>query len=137
MRYSLCSSLLLVALLSACSTPDSRIDSNRAAFDQYPAAVQEKIRAGRVDVGFTPAMVRLALGEPNRTFTRKTETGEAEVWIYTDNKPAISFGIGYASGGSRSATGIGVGTSTGGREADEKARVEFRDGLVFAVESSK
>jgi hypothetical protein len=129
---------LLVALLSACSTPDSRIDSNRAAFDQYPAAVQEKIRAGRVDVGFTPEMVRIALGEPKRTFNRKTETGEAEVWIYTDSKPAISFGIGYSSGGYRSGgTGVGVATSTGGREADEKARVEFRDGLVAAVEYSK
>lgn len=137
MRYSICSSLLLVALLSACSTPDSRIDSNRAAFEQYPAAVQEKIRAGRVDVGFTPAMVRLALGEPSRTFTRKTETGEAEVWIYTENKPAISFGFGYASGGYRSGSAVGVSTSTGARDPDEKARVEFRDGLVFAVESSK
>lgn len=128
---------MLIALLSACSSPDSRIDSNRAAFDQYPAEVQAKIRAGKVDVGFTPEMVKLALGEPSRQLTRKTDAGEVEVWMYADNKPQISLGFGIGSVGRNSGMGMGVSTSTGGYQDDEKIRVEFRAGLVASVEYRK
>jgi len=64
--------LIAAALLAACATPDSRIADNRSAFSQYPAEIQAKIKAGQVDVGFTPEMVLMALGEPTRKFTRKT-----------------------------------------------------------------
>ena len=137
MRYFLLPCVLLAALLSACSSPDSRIDSNRAAFNQFPTDVQEKIKAGRIDVGFTPEMVRMALGEPARIFTRKTEAGDAEVWIFTESKPRISFGFGVASGGYHSAVGMGVQTSTGDYEPDEKTRVEFRNGRVDRIESRR
>lgn len=137
MRNYLLPGLMLCALLSACSTPDSRIDSNRAAFDKLPAEVQQKIRAGKVEVGYTPAMVKMALGEPTRTLTRKTESGDAEVWVYTESKPQISLGFGIGSGGRHSGGGVGVATGTGGRDDDEKARVEFRAGLVTSVEYSR
>lgn len=137
MRYFIIPCLFLVALLSACSSPDSRIDSNRAAFNQFPADVQEKIKAGRVDVGFTPEMVRMALGEPARQFTRKTESGDAEVWMYADNKPQISFGFGVGSFGRSGGVGVGMSTSTGGYEQDEKIRVVFRNGRVESVEYRK
>ena len=72
-------SLASLVLLSACSsTPDARIAKNQAVFGNFPAAVQQKIRAGEVDVGFTPEMVRLALGEPTRQFNRQTGAGTAE-----------------------------------------------------------
>ena len=137
MRKILLPILLLIALVSACSSPDSRIESNRAAFEKFPAEVQAKIRAGKVDIGFTAEMVRLALGEPARKLSRKTEQGEAEVWMYADNKPQISFGFGIGSYGSRSGMGVGVSSSTGGYEADEKIRVEFRSGLVASIEYRK
>lgn len=137
MRKSHIPCFLLVAVLAACSSPDSRIDSSRAAFDSYPAETQAKIRGGKVDVGFTPEMVRMALGEPARQLTRKTETGELEVWIYTDDKPQFSFGFGVGSGSRHSGMGVGMATSTGGYEPDEKARVEFRNGLVESVEYRK
>ena len=57
MRKFLLPALLLVAVLAACSSPQSRIDSNRTVFEKYPSGVQEKIRAGRIDVGFNPEMV--------------------------------------------------------------------------------
>ena len=137
MRHITIPCLMLIALLSACSSPDSRIESNRAVFDKYPAEVQAKIRAGKVDVGFTPQMVKLALGEPSRRLTRKTEAGELEVWMYADNKPQISLGFGIGSGGSHSGMGVGMSTSTGGYQDDEKIRVEFRAGLVESVEYRK
>ena len=137
MRHIIFPALLLIALLSACSTPDSRIDSHRSAFEKYSPEVQEKIRAGRVDIGFTPEMVRIALGEPARQVTRKTEAGDREIWIYADTKPQISFGFGIASVGRNSGVGAGVGTSTGGYEPDEKVRIEFREGRVENIEYRK
>jgi outer membrane protein assembly factor BamE (lipoprotein component of BamABCDE complex) len=138
MNLRLFSLLCLAALLSACSsTPENRIEKNQSAFDQYPADVQQKIRRGQVEIGFTPEMVRLALGEPTRVATRKTDSGEVEAWIYIDSKPAVSFGIGFGTGGHHSGGGVGIATSTGGRDVDEKVRVEFRDGKVTGVEWSK
>ena len=137
MRKFILPCLLLVAVLTACSTPQSRIDSNRAVFDKFPAEVQEKVRAGRVDVGFTVEMVRIALGEPARQMTRKTDKGEVEVWIYTDDKPQFSIGLGVGSGGYHGGTAMGVSTSTGGYEPDERTRVEIRNGLVESVEYRK
>ncbi len=131
--------LVSVALLAACSsTPDARIAKNQPAFSGYPAPVQQKIRAGEVDVGFTPEMVRLALGDPTRQFNRQSDQGASEVWVYHDNGPRFSFGVGIGGAvGRHSSAGIGLGTSTGGYDPEEKMRVEFRDGKVTAIEYVK
>lgn len=131
--------LASAALLAACSsTPDSRIAKNQGAFGGYPPMVQQKIRAGEVDVGFTPEMVRLALGEPTRQFNRQTESGTTEVWVYHDNGPRFSFGVGIGGAvGRHGGAGVGVGTSTGGSDPGEKMRVEVRDGKVTAVDYVK
>ncbi len=126
--------LLPLALLAACSSPESRIADHRLAFEKYPAAVQEKIRAGRVDVGFTSEMVLLAFGEPDRKIVRQTAAGQDEVWVYDQRGSHFSFGFGLASGGRHSSMGGGVGMSTGGYDPEESARVVFRAGLVTEVE---
>jgi len=127
--------LIAAALLAACATPDSRIADNRSAFSQYPAEIQAKIKAGQVDVGFTPEMVLMALGEPTRKFTRKTEKGDTEVWGYLDDSPKFSFGLGVGGGNRGSSMGGGVGISTGGGyDNDEKIRIEFREGVVSVVD---
>jgi hypothetical protein len=127
-----------VVFLAACSsTPEERIAKNQALFDEYPPNVRQKIRAGQVDVGFTHEMVRLAYGEPTRQFNRQTETGTVELWIYHDKSPQFSFGVGVGSVGHHSASSVGVSTSTGGYDPEEKMRVEFREGRVTAVEYVK
>jgi len=133
----LLSLLFLAVLLAGCSTPDSRIAKNRTVFDQLPAEVQQKIRAGRVEVGFTAEMVQLALGEPDRVFTRRSEQGETEVWGYQDHGPRFSIGLGVGTGGRHSAFGGGVAMTSGGHDPDEKIRVEFRGGKVTAVDTLK
>ncbi|HWA27175.1 MAG TPA: hypothetical protein VG734_16080 [Lacunisphaera sp.] len=136
--------LLLAATLFAAgcasSTPQSRISRNHQAFESFPSEVQRKISAGVVDVGFTPQMVRMALGEPAREFSRRTENGTTEVWVYNDKSPRVSvgFGVGFGSYGRHSASSVGVSTSTGsGYDRDERMRVEFRDGYVSEVEYRK
>lgn len=124
--------LLLAA--GCASTPAQRI-ANNAAFDTYPAAVQEKILNGEVDVGFTQEMVRLALGKPDRVSRRQTASGESEVWIYTEQRPRLGFSFGVAGGGGSTRTGAGV--SIGGRDWSREpgTRVIFEAGIVTAVET--
>ena len=126
-----------LALLAACSTPESRIADHRADFEKFPADVQQKIRAGQVDVGFTKDMVRLALGEPDRVYLRQSAAGDTEVWGYYDHGPQFSIGIGVGSGGRHSSVGGGLAMSSGGYDPEEKTRVEFREGRVTAVDTLK
>lgn len=120
--------------LAACSTPESRIGKNQAAFDSYPADVQAKIRAKQVDVGFTAEQVLMALGEPDHRSTRTDAKGSAEVWGYRDRKPRISLGIGVGGGGGGTSVGAGVGVSSDDGYRDDVLRVILRDGKVSAVE---
>ncbi|HEY4302354.1 MAG TPA: hypothetical protein VGM73_15890 [Candidatus Didemnitutus sp.] len=126
--------VLAALVLAACSTPSSRIASNRAAFDQMSPDARRLIEAGRIDIGFSPEMVTLALGEPAHRFMRKSTTGDTEVWVYHDNKPEISIGIGGVSAGRHSAVGGGLGISSGGYDPDEKLRVEFSGGKVVTID---
>jgi len=119
---------------TGCSTVDSRIAKNRAAFDSWPASVQDKVVRGQIEVGFTRDQVAVALGEPDWTWARTTSDGTTEVWAYRDRRPRIGFGVGFASFGRSSATGVGVSTSTGGYRG-ERLRVNFdRDGRASSVE---
>ncbi len=118
---------------AGCSTPDSRIERNSAAFAGYPPAVQAKIRAGEVEVGYSEEMVQMALGKPDRTFRRQTAKEETVVWAYADKTPTLGFGFGIGSGGHHSGGGVAVGTSTGGDRGD-RLRVIFKEGKVTAIE---
>ena len=55
-------------LAAGCTTTESRIHDNQAAFDAWPADVREIVRAGHVGLGFTPEMVQVALGEADRAY---------------------------------------------------------------------
>ena len=136
MTRSLCALGLagLLVLAGCASSPHARIEANRARFESYPLEVQERIALGEVRPGFTPDMVRMALGEPARVVERWTESGTREVWVYTRKRPRFGIGIGVGSWGGRTGVSTGVGVSTGGWEPDEVMRVEFRDGVVNAVD---
>lgn len=127
--------LVILAFLAGCaSSPQARIERNWGLYESYPIEVRERINAGQVDVGFTPEMVRMALGEPARVVERRTENETTEVWIYTRNRPRFGIGLGIGSWGGRSGVSTSVGVSTGDWAPDEEKRVEFRDGTVVAVD---
>ena len=140
----LIASLLLVCagFLSGCSSsPDSRIRRNQDLFNTLPSDAQASIRAGQVRVGFTPDMVRLALGEPSRRYTRTTQTGSSDVWAYAgrSSSTSVSFGLGMGMGGRGPGigTGIGIGTTMGaGDRASDTARIVFDNGKVTSIESA-
>lgn len=138
MRTSLALCLAVSAIslsLAGCSTVDSRIHDNQSSFNAAPATVQAKIRAGQVDVGFTADQVKMALGKPDRVYTRTTAEGSSEVWAYADKGPSFSFGVGMGSYSGSSAVGTGIAVGTGGDRRDDKVRIVFVGGVVRAIES--
>jgi hypothetical protein len=130
-------SVLAVSLGAGCSSVDSRIARNRAEYSTWPLAVQEKVAAGKIDLGFTPEQVLMALGEPDRRFTRTTSDGTSAVWSYRDRAPKVSFGLGLGIGGfnSRSAVGGGVMLGTGYQDDEQLGVVFDRTGHVSAIET--
>jgi hypothetical protein len=126
----------LLMLVASCASTESRVRRHQTEFEAWPADVQQKVKAGRVDVGFTPAMVRVALGDPERTFTRTTAQGAAEVWVYAEQGPKFSFGIGMGS--MRGSSAVGGGVTVGDTFRDNEAmRVVFENGRVSAIETRK
>ncbi len=123
-----------VGLLGGCqSTPASRIAKKQAVFFSWPAYTQEKIRAGQIEVGYTPQQVELAKGKPDRVGRRTTAAGDRVEWVYlwNDSRFALGFGL-----------GLGGGHFDGEAEADTEVsvagvalRVFFTAGVVSAFES--
>lgn len=126
---------VLVAIAAACSSPSARIRRQKAAFDAYPPAVQERIRAGQVEVGYTPEQVTLALGKPDRKYVRKTASGAQDVWGYAvgSSRPRMGLNLGMGSWGGRGAMSGGVGVESEAAH-DERARIVFEDSRVVSVE---
>ncbi|MEY4941174.1 MAG: hypothetical protein RIQ93_2909 [Verrucomicrobiota bacterium] len=125
----------VMLLFVGCSTVDSRIAQNRAAFSSWPPAVQDKVVLGQIDLGFTPEQVRVALGDPDYESVRTTADGSSVVWGFRDRKPRFSFGIGVGMG--RGSTGVGAGAGVGpdGFRDNEKVRVAFDpSGRVSSIE---
>ncbi len=130
--------LILSALLfiaGCASTPAARISKKQSAFDAYPAEVQNKIRAGTVEVGFTAEMAEMAAGVPDERAMRTTAEGESEVWTYLKSKPSIGFGLGVGGGGGSTRVGTGIGIGTGGGSTI-KLRLIMKDGKVHAIEKA-
>jgi hypothetical protein len=69
--------------LFGCATPQSRIERSPELFASLPTAEQQMIKEGRVALGFTPEMVRLALGGPDRLTAKTDAEGTREIWRYT------------------------------------------------------
>lgn len=81
--------LLLGVLLGGCASPNTRITRNQAAFDQLAPAEQALIREGKVAIGFTFDMVRLAVGDPDQRWSRTSAAGTAEVWTYATYESSL------------------------------------------------
>jgi len=132
--------LALAALLlpAGCSSPASRIKANQETFEGYPAEVQEKIRAGRADVGFTKEMSLMALGKPDRKYARTTDTGTQEIWSYIDGRTSTGVGLSVGSGGFGTVYGGGVSVGSGDyHHPNERLRLVFDGDRVTAVEERK
>ncbi|MEW8013243.1 MAG: hypothetical protein AB2807_00160 [Candidatus Sedimenticola endophacoides] len=139
------SACLALLLLSGCMSVqeirDQRIARNAPLFDGFPANVQQMVRDGVIDVGFTRDMVRLAWGEPHEVFTRASEAGTTNIWYYL--RPRVRSGSDFMltpiyyldSAGNARLTLRSVWYDRDSVEYYTAARVEFSgSGIVLAIE---
>jgi len=80
---SLAAVLVAAISLAGCATPEARIERSPELFASLAASDQQAIKEGRAALGFTPEMVKLALGDPDRISTKTDASGTSEVWRYT------------------------------------------------------
>ena len=73
---------LVLLMLWGCATPETRIRKNPELFASFTGDVQAKVRRGRIDLGFSRDMARMALGPPHRVHTRISKEERTEVWAY-------------------------------------------------------
>ena len=76
--------LMLLCIGAGCATPASRIKKNPEVYNQLAPEIQTNVLADRIDLGYTREAVELALGPPQRHYTRRVAGGKnTEVWSYT------------------------------------------------------
>ena len=136
-----CLAVLSVLAIAGCATPESRIKEKPEVFNSFPQDVQSKVRAGRVEIGFSKDMVYIALGKPDREYTRTTAEGTLEVWSYTDRYTTTErqritgdFRIVDPQGGFRT-THDTVWADVEVPHEYEKLRIEFKNDTVSAIET--
>ncbi|MBI5201132.1 MAG: hypothetical protein HY925_06070 [Elusimicrobia bacterium] len=132
---------LAVMLLFSCSSPEKRIQKRPEVFAAFPAQAQEKIRRGEVELGFSPEMVRMALGPPDRRYERRAGAGRELVWGYGETEGrGLHAGLGgevMVGGGGSGTFGV-LGVGLGSRPAKtDKRRIVFREDKVASIEDQK
>ncbi len=127
-------------VLSGCATPESRIKKNPALFASFPPEVQENVRQGKIDIGYSQDMVKIALGDPDRKYTRQTAIGVLEVWSYTETYTTTArqrvdgpFRVRTRDGSYQTVTDS-VWADVQQVHEFEKLRVEYQNGLVAAID---
>ncbi len=83
MKSSFVFTALLALWLAGCASPDARIKRSPEIFARLSPEQQALVKEGKVGIGFDADAVRLAVGTPDRTWTRTDAAGTSEVWSYT------------------------------------------------------
>lgn len=127
---------LALAFLAGCSTPEARINQNPEVFSKLSAGDQQLIREGKVAVGFTQEMVKLALGDPDKIYTRTDANGVNEAWSYTtyETDAGVMLYRGYYHRYWCDPFYYPYYTSYGSRRDREYLKVVFTEGRVSLIE---
>ncbi len=143
---TLCLAGLFLLAATGCNTLDRRIQQNADFIATLDPEDQELIRAGKVGLGFTPEMVQIAWGKPDRRQTSITEKGQTGAWIYVTRGSRYDGRrfVGYErdtiydrrSNTYRTYTRP-VYVTTYRTIESESARVEFKDGVVTAITTTE
>lgn len=81
--FSLPAAAAAALFLSACSTPQSRIEANPGIVARLSAEDRALASAGRVREGMTRDAVFIAWGRPDRVYKGTRNGKSLEAWIYT------------------------------------------------------
>lgn len=67
---------------AGCNTFDSRARQMSGVYDSLPASEQQRLERGSINVGDTPEMVYIALGNPDEKRDVTNADGTQSVWVY-------------------------------------------------------
>ncbi len=141
--------LLITALLlgtTGCSTFEKRAQEKADTYASLDTATQDKLKRGEIEVGNTPDMVYIALGAPDRKLSTRSADQDDETWIYNSfsrsyQGPAF---LGYERSliyNPRTKRHYviyePVVADVYHDQEEERIRIIFRDGKVFAIEQTK
>ena len=70
------------AFLAGCDTFSHRARQMSGVYDQLPASEQQRLQRGAINVGDTPEMVYIALGNPDERRDTLNADGAHNTWIY-------------------------------------------------------
>jgi hypothetical protein len=74
--------LALAFGLGACNSFQSRARERSATFEALDPATQQRLQQGKIDIGDTPDMVYIALGQPDHRRVVTTADGQQDTWVY-------------------------------------------------------
>jgi hypothetical protein len=138
MKRVLLSLIVVTSLfLGGCATPDARIKASPEVFARLSPEHQALVKEGRVGIGFDTDAVRLAVGDPDRRWSRTDATGTSEVWSYTswENDLGQPLFRGWYHGYAMSPSAYYLNAPS--RREREYFKVVFgTDGKVLAVEQT-
>ena len=86
-------------VLSGCSTIDSRIQSNPAAFDQLSPKDRALVSQGKIAPGMSQQAVYIAWGQPQQKAIGVVGKAATETWVYTLSTAVYGGPYGYGYGG--------------------------------------
>jgi hypothetical protein len=75
--------LTLMVSFAGCASPDARIKRSPEMFARLSPEQQALVKEGKVGIGFDAEAVQLAIGKPDRIWTRTDAAGTNELWGYT------------------------------------------------------
>ena len=82
LSLSLAVTAVAVSLFAGCNTFQSRARQMSGVYDQLPASEQQRLERGAINVGDTPEMVYIALGNPDERRDILTADGTQTMWAY-------------------------------------------------------
>ena len=134
---------MLLLLAAGCATPASRIRRDPELFASFPPEVREDIRRGQIDIGYSPLMVGMALGRPDRILDRVVQGARLEIWVYSEARYAPGYGPAPAAYWYRDSRGPlrrgynWTWLDLGQPVEFEALRVEFAGNKVSAIERAR
>lgn len=89
--------LPLALLTPGCQNPRAtRIQENAALYASLDPFTRKLVSDGLFDHGFTPEVLLMSLGKPNRVTVTETDRGHVEIWSYRNylygNEAAVKIG---------------------------------------------
>jgi hypothetical protein len=80
--FALVAAAVLTLLVAGCNTFNSRARQMSGVYNQLPASEQQRLERGSINIGDTPEMVYIALGNPDERRDVLNADGTQTLWIY-------------------------------------------------------